>query len=159
MTDEQFQVLLGAIAGISGGMPTWLSLILGSLLTILTSIIFSLYESFQNKKFKENQIDSLKMRLNTYLNFLITEKDTSLLKKELVLEVAYKIEKELESLLSLQNELKLNTDDINKVMINPILIKQYVLIDFNPSFDGLSPSMVRATRDNAKEIKSVISKI
>ncbi|MGH2116567.1 hypothetical protein [Aerococcus sp. L_32] len=159
MTDAQFQRLLDAITGIIVDMPTWLSLILGSLLTILTSIIFSLYESFQNKKFKENQIDSLKMRLNNYLNFLITEKDTALLKKELVLEVACKIEKELESLLSLQNELKLNTDDINKVMINPILIKQYVLIDFNPSFDGLSPSMVRATRDNAKKIKSVISKI
>lgn len=156
MIDEQFQQLLDAINDISGGMPTWLSLLIGSLLTIVTSIVFSIYENYQNKKYKKTQVNSLKLRLDTYLKYLIKVDNNALLKRELVLEVASKIERDLEQLLNLQYELKLDTNNLSEVMIYPILIKQYVLIDHNPYFDGLSPNMVKKTSDNAKKIQNAI---
>ena len=67
MTDVQFQRLLDAITGIIVDMPTWLSLVVGALLSIAGSIIFDVYKNYKTTKEVKAQIKSVENRLNGYL--------------------------------------------------------------------------------------------
>lgn len=157
MTDMQFQRLLDAITDIVVDMPTWLSLVIGALLSIAGSIIFDVYKNYKTTKEVKAQIKSVENRLNGYLDFLIPDNVNAYKKNELVLDVNQKIEDTLIQLIDLSNSINLNVDQLNDVLINTIYIKQYVELSRLKGSNALPSDLLASTKEKAIEIKSAVN--
>ena len=158
MTNEQFQMLLDAITGISGDMPTWLSLVIGALLSIVGSIIFDVYKNYKMTKEVKAQIKIVENRLIEYLEFLIPKSENAYKRNELVLDVNQKIEDTLIQLINLKDSISVSTEDLEKVLINTIHIKQYVALNSLTGSVALSSNMLKSTKKNAIQIRDAVYK-
>lgn len=157
MATDQFDELLIAIKSINGGMPTWLSLLIGAGLSIASSVIFDLYKNYKLTGEVKSNIEVVENRLNGYLDFLIPDSVNAYKKNELVLDVNQKIEDTLIQLIELSNSISLNVDQLNNVLINTIYIKQYVELGRLKGSNALPSNLLASTKEKAIEIRSAVN--
>lgn len=157
MTIDQFDKLLIAIKSINGGMPTWLSLLMGAILSIAGSIIFDVYKNYKYIEEVKTQIENVESRLINYLNFIIDKDDDANIRNLLLLDVNQKIEDLLVKLIELKDSIDRSDKKLNKVLINTIYIKEMVGLTNMKQSSPIHSETNVSVKGKAIEIKNAVN--
>ncbi|KAF3306040.1 hypothetical protein FPV25_03220 [Carnobacterium sp. PL17GRE32] len=118
MTDVQFQQLLEAINNMNNGIPTWLSLLLGSILGIFSNISFDMYQNYKRKKSLYRESEQIKGRINKLLSHLDIEVHDINTNQREISNSRYLIDQSLNTLEKDLNRLILVYEKLGKVTLN-----------------------------------------
>ena len=146
MTDVQFQQLLEAINNMNNGIPTWLSLLLGSVLGIASNISFDVYKDHKNKQNLYRESEQIRGRVKKLLSHLDIElRDLNSQRREvsnsryLINQSLNTLEKDLDRLILTYEKLRKSTLNISDALISVMFMREslkLVLYEGQKSVDG-----------------------
>src|SRR5699024_2673847 len=150
-------IVIITLKDLSGDIPTWLSLLIGAILSIAGSIIFDVYKNYKYIEEVKTQIENVESRLINYLNFIIDKDDDAKIRNLLLLDINQKIEDLLVKLIELKDSIDRSDEKLNKVLINTIYIKEMVgSTNMKQSFQIHSETNV-SVKEKAIEIKNAVN--